>query len=319
MTRGALSKLVIVFALMISLPTCDRNVILGGESAGSSSSSSSEANGASSSSGSSEGNADAGVGNGPVCGDGVPEGENEQCDERGGTQTCTVNCQFRNRVTDGLILLYTFEEGSGDRIFDRSGFGAPLNLTIADPQAIIWGPGSIELASPVLIPSDAPATKLTTAVRPTAEFSVEAWVHPANLEQDGPARIVTVSNSQYGRNFLLAQNQTLAIARARTTDTDINGYPELETGDLLETQLTHLVFTHGTDGTELIFVDGIEQARRVATGDLSTWDDSYHLALGAEFNEELESRDFLGTMYLIAMYSRALSVLEIAQNFADGP
>lgn len=292
---------------------CDRQVLLGVEG---------EGDGAGGSGGampSGQGGLGAAASGSPVCGDSIPEGENEQCDEGGGTQTCTVDCQFRGRVSEGLILFYTFEERAGNQIFDRSGFGAPLNLTIPDTGAITWNSASLELESPVLIESTSPAEKLTDAIQSTSQFTLEAWIVPANLEQDGPARIVTVSQIEFRRNVTLAQDVAQIVGRVRTTETGDNGFPELRTDAILEPGLVHLVFSHQTNGDEVIYVNAEEQVRRNLAGDFSTWDPSFHLALGAEFNEDLESRDFLGTMHLIAMYSRALSEAEILQNFEDGP
>lgn len=299
----------------LALPTCDRDIVVGVEM-------DSGADGTAGESGEPGGvanNAGGSTSGEPVCGDRIPEGPTEQCDDGGGTLTCTVTCQFRARVTDGMILLYTFEESSGDRIFDRSGFEAPLNLTIPDVSAVTWKPGSLVLDAPVLIASDMPASKLASAVKGTNEFSVEAWVRPANVEQDGPSRILTVSNAGYERNFMLAQNKAVAAGRARTTTTDENGYPELESTPTLMPSLVHLVFTHAVDGTERIFIDAAVSGQRVASGDLSNWNETFRLAVGAEFNEELTSRDFLGEVFLLAVYARALSAAEVEKNFLDGP
>ena len=256
---------------------------------------------------------------GPICGDGIPEGENEQCDERGGTQTCTVDCQFRNRVTDGLILLYTFEESTGSQVFDRSGYEAPLNLAIPGTGATAWNSASLDLTAPVLIESTSPALKLLEAVQASSEFTLEAWVEPATAEQDGPARILTVSNIEFRRNLTLAQDGANLHARLRTSATENNGFPEFIAEGVMAPELIHLVYLHRADGSESLYVNNVERATRSQSGDFSTWDASMQLGLGAEFNEDLESRDFLGTMHLIAMYSRALSPAEVLLNFEDGP
>ncbi len=43
------------------------------------------------------------------------------------------------RITDSLLALYTFDEGSGSTVQDTSGVGAPLNLNIPDPSRVTWG------------------------------------------------------------------------------------------------------------------------------------------------------------------------------------
>ena len=44
------------------------------------------------------------------------------------------------RVSDGLLALYTFDEGSGSTVHDVSGVGTPLDLTIANTGAVSWLP-----------------------------------------------------------------------------------------------------------------------------------------------------------------------------------
>ena len=45
------------------------------------------------------------------------------------------------RVTDCQLALYGFEEGMGTTVLDVGGFGAPLDLEIADPPSTTWIPG----------------------------------------------------------------------------------------------------------------------------------------------------------------------------------
>ncbi len=51
------------------------------------------------------------------------------------------------RVTDSLVVLYRFNEGSGTTINDVSGYGTPLNLTIENTDSVTWQPetGSISI------------------------------------------------------------------------------------------------------------------------------------------------------------------------------
>lgn len=306
-------------SLVAALLACERRVVLGDDDVISGSGAAASGGRGGTSGGTGAGGLGAASPGMAVCGDGIPEGEDEQCDESGGTQSCTVRCQFRNRVTEGLVVYYTFQEGTGSQIFDRSGYGAPLNLTIPDAAAVAWGPASLDLVSPVLIASESSASKITEAVQVTSELTVETWIAPANIVQDGPARIVTISHIEYRRNVTLAQIGTQAVIRVRTSENDANGFPEFRAEDAISPDLVHLAWTRSSAGIEVLYVNGVEQVRRSLAGDFSTWDNTFSLGLGAEFNEELDSRDFLGTMHLVAMYSRALSEAEIVQNFDDGP
>ncbi len=124
-------------------------------------------------------------------------------------QTTELDKKLDNRVTIGLQLLYTFEEGSGNTVFDVSGAGAPINLTINSPEAVMWAPDGLVVISNADIISDLAATRLADAVISTNEITIEAWIKPENLTQEGPARIFTMSEGGGSRNFTLGQ----ALAR----------------------------------------------------------------------------------------------------------
>ena len=147
-------------------------------------------------------------------------------------------------------------------------------------------------------------------------MTFEAWIKPANTTQGGPARIVTISLNPSLRNFTLAQQTNTYDVRLRTTSTSSNGMPSVSTpAGTLTTNLTHVVYTRDVSGAVKIYIDGNEVANGNIGGDCSTWDDSYNLALA---NELTNDRSWLGEIYLIAIYDRALTEPEVDQNFTEG-
>lgn len=238
------------------------------------------------------------------------------------TATVTINiARFEPRVTQGLQALYTFDEGIGGTVFDVSGVGPPLDLSIGNTSRAKWVEGGLAVTGSNLIASSAPAGKIINAVRASNEISIEAWVKPASLTQTGPARIVTLSRDTSTRNFTLGQGpsggSTQALdARLRTTTTDVNGQPSLSTAHgTLSTKLTHIVYTRNASGAVRLFIDGQQQAGATVGGSLSNWDTGYRFALG---NELTGDRPWLGEFYMVAVYSRALSAAEITQNLTAG-
>ena len=228
------------------------------------------------------------------------------------------------RVEQGLAALYLFNEGDGALVADSAGAGGP-GLTVADPDAVTWVDGAISIDRPTIIASDGAATGLIDAVKASGAFTVEAWVTPANAEQNGPARIVSISNGIGERNTTLGQGGTggdaggdLWTSRQRSTGTSTNGTPDLATpaGSVVADRLTHLVVTRSADGQVLFHVDGSLVATGTADGDLSNWDGALPLVLA---NETSLDRPWLGRLHLVALYSRALTEAEIAQNFSVGP
>ncbi|MEM9712164.1 MAG: PKD domain-containing protein [Actinomycetota bacterium] len=249
-------------------------------------------------------------------------------DDAGATDTDTVTIEVRNpdagdqRVTDGLLALYDLEEGTGTTVLDRAGRGPALDLTITEPDDTTWVPGGLRLDAATAIVSNGPATAVSQAIATSSELTVEAWIEAGNLTQNGPARIVTISDGIRDRNLTLGQGVSndgsdRVEVRVRSSATDDNGRPATATGrGTLDTDLTHVVATRSADGTTRIYLDGVARSVGSVGGSLASWDDSFALALG---NEPDGSRPWLGTLHLVALYDRALTAGEVEQNALAGP
>ena len=221
------------------------------------------------------------------------------------------------RIHEGLQVLYTFETGHGDTVFDRSESGPALNLKIANNDAVKWLDGALQVNSATMIKSTAPARKIIDFAKRTRGLTIEAWVDPANDRQDGPARMVTLSGNTSVRNFTLGQDTNHYDVRIRTTATTKNGIPSTPTpSETASTRLTHVLVTRHADGTARIFINGQQQATAQIKGDFGNWDDSFTLSLA---NEASGGRPWLGTLHLVAIYSRPLSAKEVTQNYTAGP
>jgi hypothetical protein len=79
---------------------------------------------------------------------------------------------------------------------------------------------------------------------------------------------------------------------------------------------SHVVFVREATGTASIYVNNELHTRERIGGDLSNWEEDYPLVLGGEPTGE---RPWLGELYLVAIYSRALSRDEIRRNYTLGP
>ncbi|MFH1843321.1 MAG: LamG-like jellyroll fold domain-containing protein, partial [bacterium] len=227
------------------------------------------------------------------------------------------------RVTEGLQVLYGFQEESGPTVTDVSGVGTPVDLTIADQDSVAWVPGGgLIVNGSTIISSGGAATKVSNAVAAANEITLEAWVTPADLTQEGPARIVGISENTNFRNVHLAQGAnlqppTVYSTRLRTSTTNTNGEPSVFTSaGSLTTNLTHVVFTRDTAGNVYIYLDGSEAFAGTIGGDMSGWDSGYPLLLA---NETTGDRPWLGEYSLVAVYSRALSPIEVGLNYSAGP
>jgi hypothetical protein len=216
------------------------------------------------------------------------------------------------RVVDGLIALYSFDEGSGGMVNDTSGNGTPLNLTIDKTNNIEWTDGGMKIKYPTVINSAGPADKLNSALKSTNEVTMEAWVTPENTSQSGPARIASISTDTSRRNVTLGQRITAYEGRVRTTATDSNGLPGVVSDyGHVSVAKEHVVYTRNSSGQSAIYLNGELIAESTVAGDFSNWDDNYSLAIG---NEMTKNRPWLGEFHMVAIYNRALTLGEVTQN-----
>ena len=222
------------------------------------------------------------------------------------------------RITDGLLALYDFDENGGSTVFDQSGVSPPLDLSIDDVQNVTWSPGHLSIDTGTAIRSAGAATKIFSGIRSTNAMSLEAWVRPSTLVVTGtaPDRIVTMSDSASRRNFLLGQDATEYAGRYRIEGAN-NGDPTVySTAGTARLELTHVIFTHEPDGTEVFYINGEKNSTTSRPGGTSTWDATYPLVIA---NEATPGREWLGELHLVAIYERALTEEEARQNFDAGP
>ena len=226
-----------------------------------------------------------------------------------------------DRVTDGLLALYTFEEGTGATVGDASGVSPPLDLAIAEQSnTTVWLPGGgLFVDQETIMTSGRPAGDLIGACAAADAFSIEFWVVPDNTFQGGPmsgsrAPIFTLSGDEASRNVTVEQEAELLVTRLRTSVTGPAGLSV--TLDHPSLSLTHFTATRDAAGMLRLYLNGSEAAGQSVAGNLGTWDPSYPLVLA---NEAAGGADWLGQLHLVAVYGRALGAAEVAQNFAHGP
>jgi len=233
-----------------------------------------------------------------------------------------INPPPTNRVTNGLLVLYDFSESTGTIVNDSSGVGDPMNLTIH--STVEWTSDGLKVNdNSVSIDSTTPATKIIDACKLTNELTVEVWIIPSNLTQNGPARIATLSRDSSNRNFTLGQYADVYQNRIRTSETDSNALPNDGSGYFDSTtsstkvELQHVVFTYG-NGFRTIYINGVENNKLALSGDFSTWDNTYLFAIANELVNNETDRSFLGEYKLTAIYNKVLTSAEVLQNYDVG-
>lgn len=223
----------------------------------------------------------------------------------------------QGRSSDGLIALYDFQATAGNVIHDTSDAGKPLDLKVSDTTKVKRSIGSLRVTGDTLIQSANPADKVISAVRQSGELSVEAWVRSADLRQEGPSRIVSISKNTSERNFTLGQENDRFDVRLRTTKTTTNGLPSLpSSAKTVTTDLTHLAYVYSKTGEATLYINGVKSAQRKIAGGFGNWDRGYRLSLA---NEATGDRSWVGEFQLVAVYARSLSAGDVARHFQAGP
>jgi len=228
-----------------------------------------------------------------------------------------------NRIDSNAIALYQFKTGSGNILYDISGVEPALNLSLigAEGEDYDWvGGWGIEFKGGRAQGTVDSSSKLAQRIKQSGEYSVEAWVIPANVTQEGPARIISYSSNTSVRNFTLGQTLYNYNFAQRSANTDANGQPMLSTPDadeVLQATQQHVVITYDLEHGRKIYVNGVSRGMEddITPGSLSDWSEGLALVLGDEAGGE---RPWHGKLRLVAIHDQALNESQIQQNFEAG-
>ena len=101
----------------------------------------------------------------------------------------------------------------------------PFDLTFPKKNGVEWLSNSqgIEFIDNGQIYSHGKTRTLCRKLKEGRGLSVEVWLATSDLDQSGPARIISYSLNPEQRNFTLGQQKNSLIFRLRTTETDLNG------------------------------------------------------------------------------------------------
>jgi len=224
-----------------------------------------------------------------------------------------------SRYEQDVIAKYEFKTGNGQTAFDTSGISPALDLNFSGEVSWVGGWG-IQFSNGRAQGSTTNSKKLYDLISATGEYSIEAWVTPANVTQEGPARIVSYSGGKDSRNFTLGQTLYNYDHLLRTSNTDINGQPSLSTdpnNEVLQASLQHVVINYDPVNGRQIFVNGQHtgDVDAIAPGSLAEWDPSFALVLGNETSGDIP---WLGSIRMLAIHNRALDAAQITQNYSVG-
>jgi hypothetical protein len=169
-----------------------------------------------------------------------------------------------------------------------------------------------------VVASEGPATAAIEAYTSHNEITVELWVTPGAADPESPGRLFSVGRTSSNRSVVVSQgywkggeNQRWE-ARARTSAD--YGNP-LSADAEPATAVTHLVFRRDASGNMELWVNGVLSGWKRAAGDSMAAADGV-LSIGSDADG---NAPWQGTFHLVAVYERALTDEELAQNHRAGP
>jgi hypothetical protein len=244
--------------------------------------------------------------------------------EKAITSAQTLSLNEDGRISDNLLAYYNFNNIDHNTIQDLSDYSYPLNLNITNPEYTSLNQKStLCIESPTLLYSDTLATKIVKACKASQEITVELWLCASDLNYM-PATIISLSKSTENVGFEIRQNsynvndktiEYQALLQSESTFAD--GMPSLNQDIIYNgNNLNHFVFTHNKTGTEQIYINSILVGQGFKAPSLASWDNNYNLIIG---NNQDGTHPFLGSYYLCAIYSDALTDDKIKTNYLAGP
>jgi hypothetical protein len=230
------------------------------------------------------------------------------------------------RVSDSLISLYIFAQSRYDTIPDLSWYGKPVNLYITDTSFVTYPEKNYILFNQpnLLISSPEASMKLIEACKRSQELTIECWLKTSLAnETDIPVRIISLgtdTSTAFSLNCRIEseiERKVNYYVNLTTNTTDQLGNPALASEIYSDPGvLHHIVFTHDRFGTESIFINGSKVAEGFRPPKFDTWTDLCYLTIA---NDMAGNEPWLGSLYMSALYNKALNEEEILRNYYASP
>ncbi len=226
-----------------------------------------------------------------------------------------------NRYENNIIAKWQFKAGSGSTVSDVSGVGNPIPLALTGNYE--WVPGyGVNFAGGRAQATTTNSRKLNDSINlsagGTGQYSVEAWVVPANVSQQNRF-IVSYSLGDNARNLTVGQSLYNYEFRNRANSMDANGEPALATADadeVLQATLQHVVVTFSPTAGRKIYVNGVLRAEDLTADVIDNWNSDYAMVIGGDATGATNSWN--GIVRFTAVYNQALTEAQISQNFEAG-
>ncbi len=214
--------------------------------------------------------------------------------------------------SDRLVAEYRFSgESSGEGLSDTR--DAKRMLALSGQAKVVEGMLTLGGGAATL---KTETQGIVSTIKRSGAMAVELWLKTNGLQQSGPARIVTISRNTSERNFTVGQEGERLQVRMRTSSTDKNGLPPLQTPPLLKLgKWYHVIYSRDAAGREAIYVDGKQVASGRRDGTCDNWNGGFRLSIGDEVGG---GRPWKGQLQLVRIFARGINASEAQGRFRAG-
>jgi hypothetical protein len=214
------------------------------------------------------------------------------------------------------IAEWHFDALAGTTIADAVP-GSPLPLTLSAAPMVTQVSGGLQFDARTNAAS-AVTPHVNAKIKASNALTLEAWVTPANVTQGSTtyAVVATISVSSMLRNLGIEQRGANWTGRVRTSASSLNADPEVSAVAQVDiTKPQHVVLVADAT-TRTLYVNGVPfETTPSGGGTMTSWDPNYRIRIG---DESGANRAWLGTIWFLAIYDRALSMQEVVTNFDAG-
>jgi hypothetical protein len=224
--------------------------------------------------------------------------------------------QGQDRNQSDAIAFWDFKEGTGAVARDSSGVAPAIDLTLNGATWLSSYGLAFESGS-----AGAPAAtarklydRIADAQTGSQQYTIEAWVTPANTTQGDPDPASIVS---YDANTRLRQRlYSYQLAHRSVAPTNAT-FETLAADQDLQARLQHVVMTYDGYRGRRFYVDArfTDDLDEIPPKELWSWSPNARFTIG---NTVAGDRQWEGQIRLLAIYDRVIPQTQIQQNFDAG-
>ncbi|MCX7593190.1 MAG: VanZ family protein [Fischerella sp.] len=166
---------------------------------------------------------------------------------------------YFHNLGDSLLASYQLDQEG--KLFYRDESGKQPKLLWQGQPSDAHERKGISLSSSHWLETAYPVNYLSKRISKTSEFTISTTVTTADINQTGPARIISISNDNMRRNFTVGQQGKDLNLRLRTPLTGENGVDlTLNIPNIfVDTKPHHLIITYSR-ATIQVFVDNLKKS-----------------------------------------------------------